>query len=108
MAAPFAVARGLARPGPKSVRPCDGFDDGEGKPPCPFAAALPAFDLDQERGGREFALLAQRRSDMRGYRGAATNETYPGLNCAIFQVKRLHLCNPKGMSAARFWPTEMK
>jgi hypothetical protein len=107
MAAPFAVAQGPAHPGAKPLRPCGGFDDGEGHRPCPADSALPAFDLDRARGGHAFAFQAQRGGDMRRYREAASDESYPGLNCAIFQMKRLHLCNPKGSSAARFWPTEM-
>jgi hypothetical protein len=99
MAAPFADGRMRAHLGPKLTRPCDALDDGQrqGVHPCAPGDPLPKFDLNLERGGLEFAFQINRRRAMQRYRDAHSDETYPGLNCAIFQLKALHLCKINGV-----------
>jgi len=99
MAAPFADARRRAHLSPELTRRCDALDDGQrqGVRPCAPGDALPKFDLNLERGGPEFAFQINRRRAMQRCRDAYSDETYPGLNCAIFQLKALHLCKINGV-----------
>jgi hypothetical protein len=108
MAAPFADAHRPPHAGRKP--PCEALDAGRGDlaDPCMPGGPLLAFDLDRERGGRELAFQTQRRSDMRRYRNAAGGEHYPGLNCAIFQMKAFHLCNQKGVDPPRLFGGKLK
>jgi hypothetical protein len=93
-AAPFADGRRRSHLDLKLTRPCDTFGDGQPPSirPCVSTGPLPRFDLNLERGGREFAFQTNRRGAMQRYREAREDESYPGLNCAIFQLKAFHLC----------------
>jgi hypothetical protein len=99
MAAPFADRRRRTHLDPKPTLPCDALDDGQrqGVHPCAPGGPLPKFDLNLERGGLEFAFQLNRRRAMQRYRDAHGDETYPGLNCAIFQLKAFHLCKTNGV-----------
>ena len=108
MAAPFADRRSRAGLDLKLPPPCDARDDGPSHAPRPCASASPytEFNLDRERGGRDFALQSERHLSLQRYRNAtgdrehpgdayATDGDYPGVNCTIFQAKAFHLCGTR-------------
>jgi hypothetical protein len=99
VAAPFVDGHPRPHLDPKQTRPCDAFDNGQPPSvrPCASTGPLPKFDLSLERGGRVFAFQINRRGAMQRYRAAREGESYPGLNCAIFQLKAFHLCKTHGV-----------